>query len=85
MYYTRNRSFTAVVDIGHGSRNSTSSRNSTKEWHYHIGHTLCNEFGIGVVLVAYHTISHHSRKERFDSTEHCNSECCGEETLYQTP
>ena len=63
VYNTCNRGLTTVVDIGHRTSNSTRSRDTTKERHYHIGHTLGNELGIGVVAVANHTIRHHSREQ----------------------
>ena len=56
---TCHRRFAAVVDIGHGTRDSTRSRDSAEEWNNNICQTLCHKLGVGVVARTDYTISHH--------------------------
>ena len=61
MHHARYRSTTAVVDISHRTSNSSSGWDTAKEWGHHIGYTLRYKLRIGVMLIAYHTVSHHRR------------------------
>ena len=62
MHDTCHRRATAVVDIGHRAGNSARRRNAAEERHYHVRHALRYQLGVGVVLIANHTIRHHCRQ-----------------------
>ena len=61
-----NRSASAVVDIRHGTGNRTGNGNTAENRYDDIGGPLCNQFGIGVMLVSCHTVGHRSGQQRFD-------------------
>ena len=82
---TCHRGLATVVDIGHGTRDSTRSWDTAKEWHHHVRHTLSYQLGVGVVSIAYHTICHHSRQEGLNSAQHRDGESRREKTLHQAP
>lgn len=70
MYDTGYRRTTSVVDIGHRTCDSTRGRNTAEEGYGDVGYTLGDKFGVGVMLVAYHTICHHGGEQTLYSTKH---------------
>lgn len=46
------RCLTSVVDIRHGTGDSSGGRNTSEQRSYDIGCSLCNQFCIGIVAVA---------------------------------
>ena len=76
-----NRRLSAVVDVGHGSRNGSGGRDSAEHRRDDVGNTFTDEFGVGIVLSSGDTVSHHCCQERFDGTEDCNRECRREQIL----
>ena len=68
MYNAGYRRASAVVDVSHRTGDSSRGGYTAKERHDHVRYTLGYELGIGVMLVAYHTVSHHSRQQRLDGT-----------------
>ena len=49
---------TPIVDIRHRTGNGSGSGDTAEQWSYDIGRTLCDQFRIGIVTVAYHTIGY---------------------------
>ena len=59
----RYRRASAVVDVGHGAGNGTRGGNAAEERRRDVGNALPYEFGVGVVVVANHTIGHSGREQ----------------------
>ena len=65
----RYRSLTAVVDIGHGTGDGASGRDTAEERRGDVGQTLGYQLGVGIVMVADYTIGYGSREQALDGTE----------------
>ena len=68
------RCLTSVVDIRHGTGDSSGGRNTSEQRSYDIGSSLCNQFCIGIVAVAYHTVGYSGRQQRLDSSQYGNGD-----------
>ena len=68
------RCLATVVDVRHGTGDSSGGRNTSEQRSYDIGCSLCNQFCIGVVAVAYHTVGYRGRQQRFDSSQYGNGD-----------
>ena len=65
----RYRSLTAVVDIGHGTGDGTSGRDTAEERRGDVGQSLGYQLGVGIVMVADYTVGYGSREQALDGTE----------------
>ena len=79
---TRHRRAAAIVDIRHGTGNGTRGRNTAKERRDKVGHALGHEFGVAVVAVANHTISHGGREQTLNGTQNGNGEGHGHQVAH---
>ena len=82
MNKARNRAHGTVTDVRCGTGDSTRSRDTAKNRAQDVSDTLTEKFRVGAVLGTRHTVSHHCRKERFNSAEHGNRKCRLEHLLH---
>jgi len=85
MHHACYGSFSSVVDVCHGTRDGSGGRDTAKQRGSHVGNTLCYQFRVGIVFVAYHTIGHGGRQQRFDGTQYSDCNGYGEQVLYRFP
>ena len=64
-----NRCATTIVDISHRTGNGACCGDSTKERRSKVGYSLCDELGVGVMVVTYYTICNSGRKKTLDRSE----------------
>ena len=75
MYDTRYRSAAAVADIGSSTRDCSGCRDSSEQSGEDISKSLTNQFGVGFVVVANHTVRDNSGQQRFNSGKDCDGKC----------
>ena len=63
---------TAVVDIGHGAGYGSGGRDAAEEGRGEVGQTLSDELGIGVMVMAYHTVGYRGREQALYGAEDGN-------------
>ena len=63
MYDTCHRRTSAIIDVCHRTGDGTRSRYTAKDRRCQVGHSLSDEFCVGVMTVTNHTISHSGRKQ----------------------
>ena len=68
------RCLATVVDVRHGTGDSTCGGNTSEQRGYDIGCSLCDQFCIGIVAVAYHTVGYSGRQQGFDSSQYGNGD-----------
>ena len=64
-----NRRAATIVDVRHRAGNGSRSGDATKEWRYHVCHTLRNEFHVRVMLVADNAIGYCRRQQALYGSE----------------
>ena len=64
------RCFTSVVNIRHGTGNGSGSGNTSEQGGYDIGCSLGDQFCIGIVAVAYHTVCYSGGQQGFDGSQY---------------
>ena len=72
----------AIVDIGHGARDGTCGRNASEQGRHDVGHALCHQFHVAVMLVADYTVGHSRTEEALDGTQDSNREGHRHQFLY---
>ena len=80
VHHPSNTRASTVVDVGHGARNSSRSRDSAKERRHDVGNALSNEFLVGIVVIARHTVCHRGRKQALNSAQDGNDKSRGEQS-----
>ena len=82
---TGHRGAPAVVDIGHCPCNGSGGRDSSENRSDDIGDAEGDEFGVGIVPCADHTVSHSGREQGFDGSECRDGDGYREEVLHRLP
>ncbi len=67
MHDAGNRGYSPVFNIRRRARDGACGRNATKEWRAEVCDALANEFGVGVVTLAGHTVRNNSGEKRLDT------------------
>ena len=72
MNHARDRSTTAILDIGSSTGNGACCRDSTEESRHDVAHALSYQFSVGAMMTADHTIGYHAGKQGFDGSKDCD-------------
>ena len=67
-----NRSVATIAHVCSSSCNGTRCRNSTEQAGKNISQTLSNQFCIGFMCIADHSVRYNCGKKGFDSCQYCN-------------
>lgn len=62
---TGHRRIRAGTEVGRRPGNGAGRRNAGKQHTHNVGNTLADEFGIGVMVVAAHTVHNSGTEQRF--------------------
>ena len=76
-----NRRTRTAADVGGSAGNGPGGGNAAEQRTGHVAHPLCNQFHVGIVLVAGHTVGYHTGKQGFNPGQQCDGHSVGEQHL----